>query len=135
MNGFGMLGFWVAGLVLIGGVVGLCVREVQLFRRGQSIVSKRQLIFRIVGGAITLALICKVMGGVLHVRPGVAPDTFVTYWLECAGLASLTVFVALVDAWSVCAFRRRCRRELNGRAGRLYAQVMLEAEAARRDGG
>jgi hypothetical protein len=128
----GMMAFWSAGGILVAGTIGLCFREVQLFRRGESIVSKRQLVFRMVGGVITLALVGKVMVGVLFVRGDAPPSTFLFYWLECAGLASLAVFVALVDYCSVRSFRRRCQRDLSSRVGRLYATVMHEADAARK---
>ena len=123
-----MAAFWISGILLLGGTVWLCVREILLFRAGESIISRRQLIVRMIGGMITLALVAKVMAGVLFVQPDMRTASyFLEYWLGCVGLAFLAVAVALIDVYSVLGYRRKLRRELNGGAGRLYARVLAEA--------
>lgn len=120
--------FWIAGTLLLGGTAGLCGYEIKLFRSGRSIISKRQLIVRMIGGAITIALVAKVMAGVLFVQPEVHSGSyFVRYWLGCVGLAFLAVVVALMDACSVLGYGRKRHREISGGIGRLYATVMSEA--------
>ena len=122
------MAFWLSGGLLLGGTMWLCAREVNLYRTGESIISKRQLIVRMIGGLITLVLIGKVMAGVLYVKPEMRSAAyFLEYWLGCVGLAFLAVLVAVVDMLSVMGYRRKLRRELSGGAGRLYALVLTEA--------
>jgi hypothetical protein len=125
-----MTTFWLAGGLLLTGTIGLCGREIQLYRAGESIISRRQLFVRMIGGVITIALVVKVMVGVLFVQPDAVHSGryFVRYWLGCVGLAFLAVMVALVDACSVLGYGRKRRREISSGVGRLYATVISEAK-------
>ncbi len=102
----------IVAVSLLGGlgfVVGLLtVYEVWQWRRRRSPISLRQLVVRVIGGVLLLGLLCKVLGGLLYVQPGMQPARLIlNYWAECVALGWLLLFVVLIDLRLVLKIRRR----------------------------
>ncbi len=92
-------------LVVIGVMVLILLAvEIQSYRRGRTLITKRRLKLRIVAGALLLSLIAAVFLGLFVLGLDSAreqPQFFLAYWSGCLLAAIALVWVMLSDLQDV----------------------------------
>jgi len=81
-------------------VLGLIWNEVRQWRQGQSMISSRRFVLRMIGGGVLFTLILAIFLGlfVLDIEhPKQQPVLFSVFWLSCVVLAFALMFLAIAD--------------------------------------
>lgn len=113
-------------------VIILMLVEIWHWRRRGTVISRRQFVLRMVGGAILLALLAAIFVGdyVLGLRsPAGRPVLFLAWWMICLALGMVLLFLAAADMRHVEESSRRREHEI----WRDFARLL--AERIRRDRG
>ncbi len=108
-------------------VLVLLAVEVQSFRRGRTLISRRRLTLRVVAGVLLLSLIIAVFLGlfVLGLSDGHRhPRMFLAYWSMCLLAAVALVWVMLADLQEVEDSAADRQREIWRDMARLVGEQM-----------
>jgi hypothetical protein len=85
-------------------VLVLVAVEIQSFRQGRTVISRRRLLLRLLAGVLLLTLLAAVFVGlfVLRLESGRGrPQLFLIYWSSCLLIAIVLVWVMLADLQNV----------------------------------
>ncbi|UCH35566.1 MAG: hypothetical protein JSV65_04230 [Armatimonadota bacterium] len=114
------------------GVIILMLVEAREWQARRTVISRRQVGLRMLGGLLLLCLITAIFLGlfILGLRsPTGRPVLFLAWWLGCLAIAVILMFLALADLRHVENRRRDREHEI----WRDFARVL--AERIRRDRG
>ncbi len=102
-------------------MVCVCSIEIRNFRRKKTIISGKQLAVRLLGGALMLILLVRILHGIYWVEypHRVDADYFLRYWAGCLGLAYICLMAAAVDMYFTMRLRRSTRKVARGLSDRL----------------
>lgn len=120
MKPFTVVVFGVPAILLCSIVVVLIVWEVVRFRRGQSLLDRRQLGLRCAGALLLTTLIVQVCGGLAFVRYTPDPTRsnpraaayFIGYWLTCGLLTMALLVIVRIDFIMLARKRLAAERKL-----------------------
>jgi hypothetical protein len=114
------------------GVIILMLVELREWTARRTVISRRQLVLRMIGGVMLLALIAAIFVGLFILRvagPEGRPLLFLAWWLGCLALSILLLILAFADLRHVAERRRERETEI----WRDFARTL--AERIRRDRG
>ena len=121
---------YAAGVFLIIAAIAIitgAVLQVLQYRRGQHVISKRQLVMRLVTAALLLTIIVLIFWAALYPWP--SPLAALVFWTALTLVAILVIFIALADL-------RQVEREKHLRQAELYRSIQrLKDSDAKSPGG
>lgn len=121
---------YAAGVFLIIAAIAIitgAVLQVLQYRRGQHVISKRQLVMRLVTAALLLTIIVLIFWAALYQWP--SPLAALIFWTALTLVAILVIFIALADL-------RQVEREKHLRQAELYRSIQrLKDPDAKSPGG
>jgi len=103
--------------------------EVNKYFRGRSIISRRQLILRVVMGGLILLILGLSFYGLAFLPQSAEPLTELIFWLVVLVIAVVVVILALADLRRVRATQHRARAELYQRLVDLRQEIADLTEA------
>ena len=112
-------------------VLVLLAVEIQSYRRGRTVISRRRLTLRIVAGCLLLSLLAAVFLGlfVLGLRDAhLHARFFLVYWMSCLMGAIALVRVMLADLQEVEDHGARRRNEMWREMARFVGEQMRAAK-------
>ncbi len=112
------------------GIVIAVLVELSKYFRGQSIISGRQLVLRLIMAVLLLAIVGLSLGGMVYFQKNPEPFAVVVFGLVLVLLAVVVMILAVVDLRQVRATHHLARAELYQRMAELRREVAKLTEAA-----
>ena len=118
------VGLAIAAVII---VIGALV-QISQYRRGQQIMTRRQLVLRLVMAVLLLSIIGLSFFGVVyfHVRRQLLSE--IIFWLLLMLVAVVVIVLAMVDLRQVRRAQHRTRAELYQRMAQLQHEMKTMAE-------
>ena len=116
-------------IAALGSVIAALV-ELSKYFRGQSIISGRQLVLRLIMAVLLLSIVGLSFWGVLYFRGNPQPLAMVVFGFALVLLAVMVMILAAMDLRQVAATHHRARAELYQRMAELRREVAELTEEA-----
>lgn len=111
------------------GIVIAVVLEVYHFRHKRTVIAAGQLVLRMIVGAIFLALLSLIFGGVIGAFKFKSTESELWFWMCCLLLAVALLFLLLIDAHLLYKSRMRFRERLYEDLARNMLQSIVRRAA------
>ncbi len=110
------------------GIIIAAVVELSKYFRGQSIISRQQLILRLIMAVLLLAIVGLSLWGMVYFQANPQPLTVAVFGFALVLLAVAVMVLAVVDLRQVRATQHRARAELYQRLAELRRELAELAE-------
>lgn len=107
--------------------------QVSQYRRGQQLISSRQLALRLVMACLLLSIIGLSFWAAVYFNVQQEPWAEIIFWLMLMLLAVVVIVLALVDLRQVRRAQHRARAELYQRMAQLQREIKAVAEDKQAD--
>ncbi len=114
---------YAAGIFLLIAAVAIitgAVLQLLQYRRGQHVISRRQLVTRMLTAALLLAIIVLIFVGAAYPWPG--PLQALAFWTVLTVLAIIVIFISMADL-------RQVERQKHIRQAELYRSIQRAKDA------